>query len=801
MSANERRALARQFNPALQNLAKGVAAGMVAGQEPFSMGTDTLELQAQVFSRVTNLDMKTENSSEGMAGFTVNSSAGVTAFRTCASFTSTGDNVYGGDVSSGVVSLTLYDCDTNEEIVYNGGEVLITIPTPANSEQAAGTAGACQYWDEEANEWSTDGCTFIAFEGPNTVCSCTHLTTFSCAFVPTVTLVNWDVLTIQNIIDYPFGFCFLSTLTLLFCIMAKKGLDNDARLDKIGILQTYEELNGIFRVKKKASHWNKNFRCLATKNCRAAKDDIFMEHSWFSIYSRLPGSSISSFDRIWILYTTLLTGALVAVLFIEATDTLKDQILAPVYQAFICTGIGFILAESFMPTNERFHTLFLGVSEKKYCQEVNKNAVLDQTRLETRDMLGDWLEQEHSIRPGFCGVKHMFTELMINYKMAQDSEPPDFRLSKIEELRVGGFKLVADLVTVEEFQAEWEANSAWYKLKYIPKRKFFGWIFCFLISNFFWIALLTYTLQFEVDPNDEYVDGLGQDWIFNWTFGSFTDLLFSQPMTLVARALVMLWLFHNVVPKPLKNHDAMKTRAQFVNELLEFGEALEILRQGQGKKARRKSAAIVQMSKQQNEADNLDDLLDMGVKQENIDTKDQMKRSKTNFLDEHRNQASAGNTEVEINVDGQTGQKAKKKKNKDGKKDGKKKKKKKKMAETGESIELTEMGAADETAVPSKSAAERKREARLARNDALQNAQEASAPAAVSPRRAKRMNQQLEAVRSNNTMFAPVVVAEEVVLEETHADMHAAEMELLRSMQANKNDEETTDGFDMMDLF
>jgi hypothetical protein len=100
---------------ALDSLSLGLGGALVPGQSPAILNVSGLELQAQVFSDVTALHMK---SASGGA-FSVGSSGSLTSAGTvCASLSVSPASLYGGPADSGLFSLSLFDCATRSPVEY-----------------------------------------------------------------------------------------------------------------------------------------------------------------------------------------------------------------------------------------------------------------------------------------------------------------------------------------------------------------------------------------------------------------------------------------------------------------------------------------------------------------------------------------------------------------------------------------------------------------------------------------------------------------------------------------------------------
>ena len=73
-------------------------------------------------------------------------------------------------------------------------------------------------------------------------------------------------------------------------------------------------------------------------------------HSWLSIYRRNPCATVTSVDRVFILYTSLLMGASIGAVFARGTDpTLKNKILTILYSALTTTIFAGATVLAFQP--------------------------------------------------------------------------------------------------------------------------------------------------------------------------------------------------------------------------------------------------------------------------------------------------------------------------------------------------------------------------------------------------------------------------------------------------------------------
>jgi len=620
--AEERAALGKAVAAAQQGIGTGLAAGMVVGQDVAAVELKGMLLMAGVFDRLsadtvcangracttTPLAMRGPNTTDGStpASFSMGSDAGISPdIRKSAIMTKTDENLYGGFISSPTVGLTLYNQDTGEPLAYAGGSVTIQIPLTDEHRRffsamrhKYGPGGIqvdsslCQYWDDNLDMWSDEGCVMAGFNENYTECVCTHLTTFSCAFVPPVTIPDWTSLTWSNIQENPYGFIILMTFTFgIFGPIFAVAIKRDRYLDIEGLAETLDMLHGKHVPKLRPTHWNKKYRLCATKNLRQAKQTVQYGHSWLSMIYRLSSSTTSSIDRALILYTALLSGCALCAVFVEGMVNLpvcphddpedkrygwsqeecdfelwKNNFLVTIWTAVVSSGIAYFIDWAFLPTNERFHNLFLYVCEEAYLK-ANPNVVRDlHERPETRELMKSYLMIKHNVRLGFCGATYAFHEYLINYRHAWDVEPPDFRLSLVKELREGGFALVKDLVTLDDFKKEWNPR------KYMPKEKVIGYIFCVLLSNFCWILLLTFTLQFALALE---ADRLKQAWYENWVVGAVQDLTYMQSLTLTLQSLFLLYFWHKILARSIVTDPAFLTRGQLMTNMIQFDALLQ----------------------------------------------------------------------------------------------------------------------------------------------------------------------------------------------------------------------------------
>ena len=99
------------------------------------------------------------------------------------------------------------------------------------------------------------------------------------------------------------------------------------------------------------------------------------EHEWISIFARNPCSTVTSFDRVWILYTSLLMAAAMAALFVEGEDieeveleftAIKNWILTAVYSALTAATFVTVAGWAFQPSLTRFFPLVLSAAEAVY---------------------------------------------------------------------------------------------------------------------------------------------------------------------------------------------------------------------------------------------------------------------------------------------------------------------------------------------------------------------------------------------------------------------------------------------------
>ena len=134
---------------ALNRLSVGLGTGMVPGQAAAVLVSGDVEIQAQVYDDLTSLDMNA-GGDRSSNGFVMSSSGNISPDTlVCASLNRAQDNIYEGEILSAVLSLTLFDCETNVELEYTDGDILIEMA----SSPADGDDTECSYWDNEVQPY------------------------------------------------------------------------------------------------------------------------------------------------------------------------------------------------------------------------------------------------------------------------------------------------------------------------------------------------------------------------------------------------------------------------------------------------------------------------------------------------------------------------------------------------------------------------------------------------------------------------------------------------------------------------
>ena len=241
---------------------------MVIYQQAHVLNRQDISLQTQVFSGPTSLQMSMipdESSLSGSSssantehGYQSSTQAFITAAATqdgtgeniiVGSFFEIMENLYTGELASSMVGLTLLDPVSGLPVTLGTGQVSLLLPLLFNEP----IEPVCQYWDELMEEWSETGCVVAEYQPVHptrpeelpgyVVCTCTHLTTFSCPFIPPVVVPDWVSLTWPNIMEYPVAFIVLVCTTTTACLASLWARRRDYELDHQGITVLLQSLN------------------------------------------------------------------------------------------------------------------------------------------------------------------------------------------------------------------------------------------------------------------------------------------------------------------------------------------------------------------------------------------------------------------------------------------------------------------------------------------------------------------------------------------------------------------------------
>ena len=488
-SAEERAAMANATQVAMDRLSTSMSAGMVSGQDAITLVSGDVELQAQVFDDVTKLNMNAGDNSTG-GGFSMGDTGSVPqGVSVCASLTLDQNNMFEGEVQSGVLSLTFYDCSTNELIEYSGGAVTIELASGANGEPTE-----CSYWDAELQDWSNEGCTVIDFDENSTLCECTHLTSFAATIAPPLSIPDPSILTWANIKAHPEVFLFVGVMTAVFILLAVWGNRLDHKKDVTSIILIAEKIQNHIHGTEGDTE-NEELEQFFER----AKFRMFSAHTWGSVIGRHPCDNVSSIDHTWITYTGLLSAATISLIFTAQADDERSaellMVLTAVYGGATSAVVAFIITKSFPQGTTRFDKLFLKVFEK-LAEE--KGYFRDREFRYAKDNLeqyiGEFLVNEY----GLAGTQLALASAVALDEIRESVIVPPLYKSKITELREQGYALLKDVLpmTIESmlFQ-EWEENNWYYT---VPPRKKFGYVFMFLVSGFCWTMITSYMMDLLV---------------------------------------------------------------------------------------------------------------------------------------------------------------------------------------------------------------------------------------------------------------------------------------------------------------
>lgn len=356
----ERAELAAEFEPLLTSLSLGLAQGMVPFQQSSQVQIEGFLVQSRVFTQASHVCIQAEVSSaskqitfspepEPMPSACVLRDGSSTSNTVAASLFMTRDNIYGGDISSSLFGLSLFDSISHEPHLVNQGEVLLYIPFIEDSEDIE-PVGICQFWVEDGSSdwssyefgyWGTAGCTVLNSSSTGVWCNCSHLTTFSAPGLPPVSTAQWTVLTWENILNYPTAFITLLCLTWFFFVLSFFAYRTDQRLDRLGLLEAFAEFQDIeeqlinmtttvgvtepiLHLRERKLGQPKSTSCCSAGMSLRVTTWLKKKHSWGSIFSRPLYSSISSLHRTAMLYTSLLFALSLLAIMVKGESTSKD---------------------------------------------------------------------------------------------------------------------------------------------------------------------------------------------------------------------------------------------------------------------------------------------------------------------------------------------------------------------------------------------------------------------------------------------------------------------------------------------
>ena len=375
---------------------------------------------------------------------------------------------------------------------------------------------SCQFWDESALFWSTEGCELAEYR-PNQgyiLCKCSHLTTFSCPLVPPIVVPEWSQLTWANLMAEPAGLIALLSLGAVALLMTAWGLWHDRLLDEEAIKLTYELLLATDesvdkREDKVDSYFGSLFytRMLTTLQTTVdgfenanlttvsttALSILFKKHNWLSVMGRHPMSTLGSVDRIWILFTCVLVSLVTSAMFVEAQGVEES---AGVW--FWCCVLGWIMMMieyiiCFRPRVERFNTLFIQAVEELALK--TDPSLTPQPLPRRSKLVFNYLRRQLRVPPGFRQWRLWTLWMLMGYKYFNDLCLVDFRWSQYALVRKEGTELIKQ-IPVEVLMTKWKDTHFEYN-----KRRLFGYLFMTIMGSTSAVLLLMYTLQFQLAEN------------------------------------------------------------------------------------------------------------------------------------------------------------------------------------------------------------------------------------------------------------------------------------------------------------
>lgn len=209
----------------------------------------------------------------------------------------------------------------------------------------------------------------------------------------------------------------------------------------------------------------------------------------------------------------------------------------------------------FRETADRFNWVFLRASEEIYTQRnVNSCAVEDQG-ISEKGIVSHYLHRKHELEPGCCSFRHVCARLALGYIHSHEKRVTDPRLSRVHEIRDGGFATIRSTITIPQLLRIWKGRR-------LGCGQVFGFCLLFSLSSFCWVLLLIYGLQNDIEA--ETADGEAQHFVIDFLSSILLDALVNQPILSVLQDLVIMRIimYYYVPDTPeMKSHKTLVNAA------------------------------------------------------------------------------------------------------------------------------------------------------------------------------------------------------------------------------------------------
>jgi len=428
---------------------------LVPGQDALIIYGIGFELQIQKFLALIDVEfISSSQLNGGYTSFSIESAGSVSVRPNPTSLSAVMSvqeiNLFGGNASSPIVSLSLFQISSEnimQPLEYHSGAVSIQIPTFAGVDTSQYD---CGFWDESLLIWSTEGCETSQLDD-SLICSCTHLTSFAATLMDDS--VNGysqtqsshpEVFTWANILGHPIPIVSLGSFTVLFMLLSVVAYRRDCFLDREGLLLSFNAMSsGSMKFSAANGQREKNMSWL------------LQQLPLTSILQRHAADIVSSVDRVWIIYTSLLSSICCSAYLLgdkADPDEHYRHLFIAVFSAIVNALVWKIVLIMFPTGLSRFHVFFIKLAERS-CRE--QGLLQQKLALSLEYVTKVWLGTQHRLSL----FRRLLVQSLLNEDMREASLIPDFHRSSYAHLAYFGFPLVSRDLTLRVCSNSWNSRS------------------------------------------------------------------------------------------------------------------------------------------------------------------------------------------------------------------------------------------------------------------------------------------------------------------------------------------------------